>query len=324
MEFQSYIKNADCFDEFENIPSNSINLVLVDLPYGQTSCAWDLPLDLGQMWESLNRIAKDNCIFVFFCTTKYGIQLINSNPAFFRYDLVWQKHIPVGFLSSNKMPLRKHEMIYIFAHIRDDLRIERNLELRQYAQKVREYIGLPYKEIRDIFGNSSMSHFYGFKNKRFGLPTEKNYKKLTELFNLEEMQGFMPYEEMKSKWEKLKLTYNPQKTKGKPRIDNEGNKGKIEIYRNYRRMTYANLSGDRHPTSILKFNRDRKSYHTTQKPLDLLEWIIKTYSNEGDLVLDFVMGSGSTIEACMNTNRRYIGIEKDEEIFLIAKNRLKL
>ncbi len=83
-----------------------------------------------------------------------------------------------------------------------------------------------------------------------------------------------------------------------------------------------NKTGDRHPLSIIKCNNPRKSLHPTQKPTDILEWLIKTYSNENDIVLDFTMGSGSTIEACINTNRRYIGIEKDTEIFNTAKNRI--
>ena len=79
---------------------------------------------------------------------------------------------------------------------------------------------------------------------------------------------------------------------------------------------------DRYPISIIKFNRDRTKLHPTQKPVALLEYLIKTYTNEGELVLDFTMGSGSTGVACLNTNRRFIGIELDEKYFNIAKERL--
>ena len=82
---------------------------------------------------------------------------------------------------------------------------------------------------------------------------------------------------------------------------------------------------DRHPTTIVKFNNPKKSLHRTQKPVELCEWLIKSYSNENDLVLDFTMGSGTTGEACKNTNRKFIGIEnvsisKHTRILLFFKN----
>ncbi len=72
----------------------------------------------------------------------------------------------------------------------------------------------------------------------------------------------------------------------------------------------------------MKFHQTGEKLHPTQKPLELCEWLIKTYCNENNVVLDFCMGSGTTIQACNNTNRRYIGIEKDKDIFETAKNRL--
>lgn len=77
-----------------------------------------------------------------------------------------------------------------------------------------------------------------------------------------------------------------------------------------------------YPKSIIKFNRDQKKFHPTQKPVALLEYLIKTYTLENETVLDFTMGSGSTGVACKNLNRKFIGIEKDEKYFEIAKNRI--
>ena len=80
----------------------------------------------------------------------------------------------------------------------------------------------------------------------------------------------------------------------------------------------------KNPTTLIEFNKIRRgSLHPTQKPTDLLEYLIKTYTNEGDLVLDFTMGSGSTGVACLNTNRKFIGIELDENYFNIAKKRIE-
>jgi len=230
------IYNSDCFDVFPLIENNTIDLVILDLPYGQTACKWDTKIDLEKLWTELKQVAKDNTQYIFFTTTKFGIDLINSNPKWFRYDLVWEKNTNAGFLNSKKMPLRNFEMIYVFSN-----------------------------------------------------PTKKG------------------------------KIYNPQMTKGEPyTCKNMSSK----IYNTYvNTITISN--GNRYPKSILTFNDYKKRIHPTEKPVELLEWIIKTYSNENDLILDCCMGSGSTIIACKNTSRNYIGIEMDTEIFEKAKDRIQ-
>jgi site-specific DNA-methyltransferase (adenine-specific) len=231
--------NDDCFNVFSLIENKTIDLVILDLPYGQTACKWDNKIDLEKLWIELKRISKDNTQYIFFTTTKFGVDLINSNPIWFRYDLVWEKHNSVGFYMANKMPLRNFEMIYVFS----------------------------------------------------------NPKKKGKI-------------------------YNPQMTKGEP-YHRGIRKNVNNIYGDCILTSGNNLSGDRFPTSILKYYNKDKKIHPTQKPIELLEWIIKTYSNESNLVLDCCMGSGSTIIACINTNRNYIGIEKDKEIFEKAKERIE-
>ena len=119
---------------------------------------------------------------------------------------------------------------------------------------------------------------------------------------------------------RIPMKYNPQKTKGKPYKQKSGRmsenwKGGLN------NIITDNKDGLRHPKTIQKFNRDR-GYHPTQKPVALLEYLIKTYTNENDLVLDNCMGSGSTGVACVNTNRNFIGIELSEEYYNIAKERI--
>ncbi len=320
------LHNNDCFEIFKDIKKSTIDLVVVDLPYGQTACDWDTCIDLNQMWTDLKRICKQNTIYCFFCTTKFGNSLINSNPKWFRYDIVWEKTNAVGHLSANKMPLRIHEMIYIFSKPSDNVDLEnnKNLELREYASKVKKYINKPNKEIYLTLGNKSIQRFYNFRSKRFGLPTLKTYNQLIEHFNINHMEGFIPYDEMKKMWEKLSnpKTYNPQKTKGKS-YKRKAREIKKDVYGQTHIPEHENKTGDRHPTSIIKFkNPNNKSLHRTQKPVTVCEWLIKTYSNENDLVLDFTMGSGTTGVACKNTNRRFIGVEMDKEIFKIAEKRL--
>jgi DNA modification methylase len=129
-------------------------------------------------------------------------------------------------------------------------------------------------------------------------------------------------------------TYNPQKTKADKTRDwsktKQTNNG--SYYRKEGETYKSNFSKDsddgfRHPTSIiensvLEFKNPKKSLHRTQKPVELCEWLIKTYTNEGDVVCDFCMGSGTTGVACVNTKRQFIGVEKDEEIFKIAYDRI--
>ena len=115
----------------------------------------------------------------------------------------------------------------------------------------------------------------------------------------------------------LNWTYNPQKTPGEPYTRRQQKKILCDtVYGNCKlNSSTSNETGDRHPTSVIECNRDRVIHHNTQKPIELCEWLIKTYTNENDVVLDFTMGSGTTPISCINTNRIYIGIEKDEDIF---------
>jgi DNA modification methylase len=276
------------------------------------------------MWVELKRIGKVNCQYVFFCTTKFGNTLINSNPKWFRYDLIWQKEKALGFLNSKNQPLRQHEMIYLFSNDNhNDIDVSRNLEMKAYAEKVKKYISKPIKEIDSKVGNQGTHHFlYRYKSSQFALPTKATYDKLIDHFNINMMDGFIPFDELKP-FDNIKMIYNPQKTQGKPYKSKGGETYSQEVYggtTSIKKPTVNN--GDRLPKSILQFGYDIEKIHPTQKPVALCEWIIKTYTNEGDVVLDFTMGSGSTIIGCINTKRKYIGIEKDEKIFLSAKKRI--
>lgn len=134
---------------------------------------------------------------------------------------------------------------------------------------------------------------------------------------------YQPYKvhEIISVFSKKTHFYNPIKTKGKPYISGKGTSG--DITNNVIKIQTKN-NGERYPRSILRFNTDkRNSLHPTQKPVALLEYLIKTYTNEGEVVLDNCMGSGSTGVACINTNRNFIGIELDQNYFEIAKKRIE-
>ena len=129
--------HGDCLEEMKRLPDRSIDLFLCDLPYGCLTggagkekakrkesgktdhiagCDWDIKIDLDLFWEQVERLMKDDHTpIIHFCNTKFGNDLINSKPKWFRYDLVWNKGNGVGFLAANKMPMRSHELIYVLA-----------------------------------------------------------------------------------------------------------------------------------------------------------------------------------------------------------------
>ena len=131
------ILNGDCLELMKTLPDKSVDLFICDLPYGcltggagkekarrkeaestgiMTGCAWDIKIDLNAFWEQVERLMKnDHTPIIQFCNTRFGNDLINSKPSWFRYDLVWSKPNGVGFLCANKQPLRSHELIYVFA-----------------------------------------------------------------------------------------------------------------------------------------------------------------------------------------------------------------
>lgn len=234
--------NGDCLEKIKDISNNSVDLVILDLPYGQTNCKWDNKINLEQLWIELKRIGKINTPYFFFCTAKFGYEIIKSNEKWFRYDLVWSKPLSTcGFLNAKKMPLRKHELIYVF------------------------YNKTPIYNIND-------NH------------TIINNAKLTGDF----LSGL--YGKKKQMSKKSGPIYEPK------------------------------LTG-----SILEYNiTTRKKYrlHQTEKPIELLKWIIKYYSKQNDIIFDPTMGCGSTGVACKELERNFIGIEMNKDIFEIAEKRI--
>ena len=236
----SILLHGDCLEEMKGLEDKSVDLIFCDLPYGQTSCKWDCCIDLDKFWIEVMRIKKLNTPIFMTTTTKFGVELINSAPkkCHFRYDIVWVKSAPAGFLSAKKMPMRKHEMIYVF------------------------YEKLPFYDLS--------SHTHKFIDKKEAV----NVKDST--------YGTLDIKQPKTsgaRWE--------------PAL----------------------------PTTMLEIKSTRGK-HSTEKPVALMEWVLKYYSREGDTILDPTMGSGSTGVACKNMNRNFIGIEMDDEIYEVAVNRI--
>jgi DNA modification methylase len=262
------IINGDCLEEMKNIEDNKIDLLFCDLPWEATACKWDCALDLTLFWKEINRICKINCPMFFCCNVKFGNSLINSNPKNFRYDLVWIKSAPAGFLNAKKMPMKKHELIYVF------------------------YRKLPFYNL------SSHKHKF-IKN----VKTEMNCLYSNKIERTKELIKYDPPLPT-SIIKEYKTIY-----------------GDITTFQTTERKDSESTYNPPLPNSILEM-KSEKGKHPTQKPVKLIEWILKYYSKEDDIILDPTMGSGSCGVACKNMNREFIGIEKDEEIFKVAKNRI--
>ena len=294
---------GDCLTLLKDISSNSVDLIICDLPYGclvtqprtthihrrdsdkpdtRTSgvlgqCAWDIPIDLDAFWKEIRRIRRnDHSPTLHFCTTKFGLELLRSNEKEFRYDLVWDKGRGVSFLSANKMPLRSHEMVYVFSKA-----------------------GAYYNRI-DISGNYT-------KWKATEHPDKKS-----NVYSSGMPNGF--------------------KTNG-----NDGTKRcAVSVVRPkepgtsfskvYNIHTYAKqdtMADTRCPKSvILEKTASKKGQHPTEKPVNLYKWLIERYCPEGGTVLDPTFGSCNSGIASRDLGRNYIGIEKDEAFYKKAVDRL--
>jgi len=231
--------------------------------------------------------------------------------------------------------VEEHENVYVFDNTNyydienEEEKLNLNLDIINYSKKILEYIGKSKKEIIKEAG-TGIDHFFRYSRGNFSLPIKKNYEKLIEKYKINEMEGFIEYDILKDSWEKEpSSTYNPQKTEGKE----IKMKRKVKCKNVYGDLKLPSESTykDRHPTSILpddiestilEYNNPHKTIHRTQKPVKLLEWLIKTYSNKEDTVMDFCMGSGTAGVACKNTNRKFIGVEMDNLIFELAKKRI--
>jgi len=233
------------------ILDKSVDMVLADLPYGQTLHKWDCEINLELLWPELLRITKDYSALVFTATNPFSSRLVMSKPEYYRNEWIWEKEKGVNHLLVNFQPYRVHEHILVFS-------------VAAAANR-----------------------------------TKKNTQK--------------------------PIRYTPQFTAGaaysRPAPDRNTFNIKYDLH-NADPIPHTKGEARRYPRSVIKFNKV-SGKHPTQKPAALFEYLIKTYTNEGDTVLDPTAGSGTTAVACRKTNRHYICIEKEPEYCAIAERRVK-
>ena len=300
---------GDCLIESDKIERGSVDLILTDLPYGNMKNApstwdkskteWDTTIPPKKVYDIANRILRKNGKMILFSQEPYTTKLINEAiPNIpFGYRATWEKDNFANALCCNKNMVSFTEDILIFS--KELCYTDKNpLKeiMKSYSLKYGNdfLVDLVYKEGRYKTMDSARaitSYKFGFNNgRRFELMDLKMYSYLSVFIDFKET-----YEELKE-------------------IDRQ--------FKNKMKSTFNLWEGKKYKSNILKYKKDYTGQHPTQKPVLLLEDLIKTFSNENDLVVDLTMGSGSTGVACKNTNRNFIGIEQDDKYFEIAKNRI--
>jgi site-specific DNA-methyltransferase (adenine-specific) len=222
------------------LEKRSASMLCTDPPFATTNLEWDKPVDWRLFWPCVEQLCKVYAVMALFSSGKFTHKLVASNLKNFRYELIWEKPMPVGFLSANRRPLRGHENILIFA--------------REFYRSV----------------------------------------------------------------------YNPQMIKGK--MHKIGPPGKPSGHYGKHNLDFpTRVTNKYHPRSILRFSKPHgaQSLHPTQKPLELMLWLVRSYSNPRHLVIDPFMGSGTTLVAAKMTGRRAIGVDSNERFCEIAAKRLR-
>lgn len=248
---------GDCLDIMKHIESNSVNLILCDLPYGTTKCKWDSIINIEKLWEEYKRIiVKPTGVIALFGQQPFTTKLISGNYDWFKYNLIWKKNKTTQYLLANYRPMKCTEDICVFSPGGAAAASKHKGNMTYNPQNLVP-VNITKKNSEKRIGKMlNQSHHLGPNNK---LISNTEYK---------------------------------------------------QSYTNY-------------PIEIIEFDIENDTIHETQKPVPLIEYLIKTYSNENDVVLDNTMGSGTTGIGCINTNRQFIGIELDEKYFNLSCDRLK-
>ena len=232
---------GDCLELMKNIPEKSVDMILCDLPYGTTTCKWDVIIPFKDLWEHYSRICKTTTAIVLFGQEPFTSLLRISNLKYWKYDWYWEKERITNITQVKKRAGKTIETISVFY-----------MSQCKYFPQMVKYDG--------------PSRSNKVRNGKLGKLVDSTEKKVHE------------YQD----------------------------------------------TGFRYPTQVLRFRRDCliSNLHPTQKPLDLCEYLIKTYTEENDLILDNSCGSGTTLVAAKNLNRQFIGIEKEVKYYNITRDRL--
>lgn len=305
--------NGDCLEIMKDLSDNSIDIVISDLPYGRfehlgkkqkDGKGWDIPIDLERMWEQLWRICKPTCPIFLFGDFKFAMKIYNSQPKYFKYEIVWNKGQTTTPLLSRKRFGKCTEYILVFYK-------------KQPVYNYEKY----HKIIKTVKSKKQKAYVMRFTSKN---KISNKYEPRLPLNVIEEENVvFSPM--VMGKDNKM---YHSKSGKYEPRLPlniiNENEIIDSELY-NMKFKRSLEVYEPRLPLNIIKCKskiKNKTIKKVTEKPQFILEYLLKYFSNEGDVCLDITMGSGSMGVACNTLNRKFIGIEKNKEFYNITKERL--
>jgi len=300
------IIHGDCLEVTKDIPDKSVDLVLTDPPYNISKAEWDKWKRkedyiewMGQIFKECERLLKDNGSFYFFhndmMRIKNLMQWLEDNTKFvFKQFIVWNKRFEgasnKGFLDGfiEVGGLRNYQQMAeycLFYTSQDEEEGSQCLRfIQDYLEGKRRKAGLSYQQLNDICGYKAISRKWMTDYKQPRLIQREDYEKIKPLLMLDKS-----YDDLMQEYNLRKYTFSNQKTHH----------------------------------SVWNYEIAPKLGHITPKPVAMIENIIKHSSNEGDIILDPFLGSGTTAIAAHNTGRFFIGIEKEPKYVEIARKRLE-
>ena len=300
--------HGDCLEEMDKLikKGQKVDLILTDIPYGTVkgltldgwdnkSTDWDTALPTKEMFDCIEKLLRMNGVCILFSQEPYTSYLRQFKPQNlpFIYPLYWLKDHFANPFMSGKAPVSYVEDLTVYRKKHDS---DNKHPLRVYAQTLLSEMNMTAKDIEKRLGHRRAEHFfYKVGSSQFALCTEETYTELIDVFNIDKLPCFKPYEELEDINSKFKSKFKSK----------------------------FNLNGVKYKSNVLEYPKSYNHYHPTEKPVHLLEDLILTYTDVNDVVLDFTMGSGSTGVACANLNRKFIGIELDNDYFKIAEKRIK-
>tara|TARA_R110000803_G_C11914807_1_gene313666 strand:+ start:50 stop:985 length:936 start_codon:yes stop_codon:yes gene_type:complete len=302
------LHKGDCLKESDKIESESVDLILTDLPYGTMNTdggrklginGWDLSIHPKKVYEIANRILRKNGKMILFSQEPYTTSLVTQAipNISFGYRATWEKDNFANALGTKVNMVSFTEDVLVFSKNNPKHDFKGLHPLRPYFLEEKRKANLTDSQVRKILGNGMGGHYFT-NGSQFCVPTLKNYNKL-------KITGYFSRD-----WNELK------------EIDKNYRDNLMREMNEMYPSTFNLWEGNKFKSNILKYKKDYTGYHPTQKPVLLLEDLIKTFSNEGDLVVDLTMGSGSTGVAAKNTYRNFTGIEMDQGYYCTATNRI--
>ena len=295
------IYNMDCLEGMKQIPDGSVDAIICDLPYGtvkgigkgtqyEGKSEWDERIPTDKLFEQYERVLRRNGVAILFSQEPYTRHLRNFKPRNmeFIYPMIWEKDQHGNVLIVDKAPLNYFEDINVFVKLHDTQLLH---PLRDYFAQVAEYCGGKRNVISRIGGRAD--HTFRSGSSQFSLCTAETYGLLISEFHIDHMQGFRTFESLQE--EDAKFGFN---------------------------RTFNIPKGKAFKSNILKYSKDTDGFHPTQKPVALIADLIRTYSNEGDTILDNCMGSGTTAVACIKEKRHFIGFELNKDYYDKACQRI--